>query len=153
MHALYTLSVFLHVLAACTWIGSMIFFAAAVVPAIRRPEYAAVMPKLVRIVGKRFRVLGWVSLSVLVLTGTANLFYFRGFGLSELSTAAFWRTDFGQALGWKLAFVTLVLVATAAHDALSSRQTPGARRLASWLGRATLLLSIAALLFAVRLVR
>jgi uncharacterized membrane protein len=69
MHTLYTLSVFVHILAACSWIGAMIFFAVAVVPVIRRPEYRSVFAELVRDVGARFRVLGWVSVLVLIATG------------------------------------------------------------------------------------
>ena len=87
MHALYTLSVFVHVLAACAWIGGMIFFGAVIVPVVRRPEYAGLFPDLVRRVGARFRVLGWVCLVVLVGTGIANLAV-RGFGVAEIMSAA-----------------------------------------------------------------
>jgi uncharacterized membrane protein len=145
MHVLYTLSVFVHVLAACAWIGAMIFFAVAVVPVVRRPEYRSVFADLVRRVGARFRVLGWTCIVLLVATGVANL-ALRGV-LGQLATGAFWATDFGHALAYKLVFVVLVVLATAAHDLLS-----GARS-ARWLGRSTLLLSLGVLLFAVWLVR
>jgi uncharacterized membrane protein len=145
MHALYTLSVFVHVLAACAWIGAMIFFAVAVVPVVRRPEYRSVFADLVRGVGARFRVLGWVSIVLLVTTGVANL-AFRGV-LSQLAMGAFWATEFGRTLAYKLVFVVLVIGATAAHDLFSSARS------ARWLGRSTLVLSLAVLLFAVWLVR
>jgi uncharacterized membrane protein len=164
MHALYTLSVFVHVLAACAWIGAMIFFVVAVVPVVRRPELRAVSLDLVRRVGARFRVLGWTCLIVLVATGITNL-ALRGF-LPQLTMGAFWRTDFGRTLTYKLVAVVLVVIATAAHDLLSGasamrrlQQDPSSpaaqriRRMASWLGRSTLLLSLAVLLFAVWLVR
>jgi putative copper export protein len=164
MHALYTLSVFVHVLAACAWIGSMIFFAVAVVPVVRRPEFRTVSADLVRRVGARFRVLGWTCVLVLVATGIANL-ALRGF-VPQLTMGAFWSTDFGRTLAHKLVAVLLVVVATAGHDLLlgaramrrlqedpSSPVAQRTRRMASWLGRSTLLLSVAVLLFAVWLVR
>ena len=165
MSTLYTVSVFVHVLAACAWIGAMIFFAVVVVPVIRRPEYAAVTVDLVRAMGARYRQLGWVSIAVLVATGITNL-SLRGFGVAEIASRAFWRTPFGQVLSYKLGFVALTIVATALHDVLfgarsmrklaSDPRSPAAqrvRRTASWLGRATLVLSLAVLLFAVWLVR
>ncbi len=165
MSTLYTLSVFVHVLAACTWIGAMIFFAVVVVPVIRRREFAAVTVDLVRAMGARYRLLGWVSITVLVLTGIANL-ALRGFGVAEILSRPFWRTPFGHVLFYKLGFVALTILATAMHDVLfgarsirklaSDPRSPAAqrvRRTASWLGRATLVLSLGVLLFAVWLVR
>jgi uncharacterized membrane protein len=164
MYALYTLSVFVHVLAACAWIGAMIFFAVAVVPVVRRPEFRTVFADIVRRVGARFRVLGWICVVALIATGIANL-ALRGL-LSQLTVGAFWSTDFGRTLAYKLVAVLLVVIATAAHDWLfgasamqrlardpSSPAAQRARRMASWLGRSTLLLSLAVLLFAVWLVR
>ena len=112
---LYIMSVWLHVVAATAWIGSMLFFAAVIVPAMRDPVAMAGAPALLRIVGRRYRVFGWSSLGVLIVTGVTNL-YFRGIRWSMLSESTFWSTEFGRALGWKLLFVALVLCATSAHD-------------------------------------
>jgi putative copper resistance protein D len=143
----------------------MIFFGVAVVPVIRRPEYKSVFADLVRHVGARFRVLGWACLILLAATGTSNL-ALSGIGLAQLSSAAFWSTGFGRALAYKLVAVLLVVLATGAHDVLFGARALGrlerdptsaaaqrARRVASWLGRTTLLLSLAVLLLAVWLVR
>lgn len=148
MQVLYTTSVILHVLAACTWVGALVFFAGVVIPTVRREEYATVRAQLVRAVGRRYRVLGWLSLSVLVATGVTNLLL-RGFGFDVLASAGFWRTDFGRTLAHKLVFVALALLSTAAHDFLALRS----RRVSSWLGRATLIFSLGAVVFAVYLVR
>jgi len=51
VHTLFTLSLIAHVLAACAWVGAMIFFAAVVVPVLRQKEYAGVYADLVRRVG------------------------------------------------------------------------------------------------------
>jgi len=161
----YAFFVWLHIVAACVWVGSMVFFAAVVVPVLRRPEtrpYAAV---LLRLLGARFRVLGWVALGVLLVTGTLNLHY-RGITWPAVVSPAFWSMGFGRLLAWKLALVALVAVVTALHDVLVGRsavrtltESPGSpkavriRTLASWLGRTTLLASLAILVIAVWLVR
>jgi hypothetical protein len=150
MSALYTLSVWVHVLAACAWVGSMIFFATAVVPVVRRPEFGDVSARMVRELGARFRVVGWTSLLVLVATGVANL-TFAGIGPAQLTSTAFWSAGFGRTLAFKLSAVLLVVIVTAVHDALSTKRD--ARRVASWLGRVVLVLSVVVVLLAVWLVR
>jgi len=150
MTALYTLSVYLHVVAACAWIGSMLFFSIVVVPVLRRPEQAAAAGPLVRAVGLRFRSFGWACIGILLTTGVTNL-ALRGVGFGTLASGAFWADGFGRALAYKLTAVAVVVGLTVAHDALSLR--PEARKAASWLGRLTLLASLAVVLFAVWVVR
>ena len=150
VHALYTISVYVHVIAACAWIGSMLFFSVVVVPVLRRPQQAAAALALVRQVGIRFRVFGWACIGTLLVTGVLNL-ALRGVGLDTLASRPFWADGFGRALACKLAAVVVVLGLTVAHDALSLR--PQVRRIASWLGRLTLLASLLVVLFAVWLVR
>jgi copper resistance protein D len=150
VHVLYTISVYVHVVAACAWTGSMLFFSIVVVPVLRRPEQAAAAGALVRQVGMRFRAFGWACIGTLLVTGVLNL-ALRGVRLDTLASGSFWADGFGRALACKLAAVVLVLVLTVTHDALSLR--PQARRIASWLGRLTLLASLLVVLFAVWLVR
>lgn len=158
----YTLTVWSHVAAAATWIGSMVFFAAVVVPVLRRHGGG---PALLAQMGSRFRVLGLSSLAVLVVTGIANL-HLRGIGWSVLRERGFWSTELGRPLAWKLGLVAFVLLSTGAHDLVLTKRAARAleadprspyavrhRRLASWLGRVVLLASLAILYFAVTLVR
>jgi uncharacterized membrane protein len=165
MGSLYALSVWLHILAATVWVGSMVFFAAVAVPVLRSPEMRAAAPRLLRLLGARFRVLGWVALLTLIATGIPNL-YFRGVRWAQLVDADFWATAFGRALACKLALVALVVAATGAHDFLTGKraldslerdptsvEAVRARRTASWLGRFVLLASLAILFFAAALVR
>ena len=146
--ALYALSVLVHVVAAMAWVGSMIFFSAVVIPVARRAEIQRGAPGLILALGKRYRALAWIALSVLVVTGVTNL-YFRGIGWSFLASRAFWATSFGRALGWKLGFVAAVIALTAAHDAFAMR----GRRTASWVGRIVLVASLAVVFFATAMVR
>lgn len=158
----YALTVWIHIAAAAVWIGSMVFFAAVVVPVLRHHRGD---PGLLAQIGARFRVLGLSSLAVLVATGVANL-YLRGITALALHERAFWSTDFGRLLAWKLGLVAIVLLSTAAHDLVLTRRATRAleadpcspyavrrRRLASWLGRFVLLASLAILYLALALVR
>lgn len=147
MHALYMVSVVVHIVAACAWIGSMIFFAAVVVPVARDPEYASVRASLVQRIGLRFRALGWVALGTLVVTGITNLSL--SMGLAPFASPGIWRTDFGKALSYKLALVVLVVGSTVLHDRLAVRS----RSASAMMGRVTLLLSIGVVIFAAMLVR
>ena len=78
MRSLYLFSVWLHILAAIVWIGGMAFLGLVLIPAMRLSEYRAVGASLTYWTGTRFRLIGWVCLSVLLLTGVFNLLY-RGF--------------------------------------------------------------------------
>ncbi len=161
----YNLCVWIHIIAATAWVGSMIFFAAVVVPTLRRPDLRASAPALIRSMGGRFRALGWVSLLVLIVTGVLQL-AIRGIGLSDFMKPEFHQAPFGRALDYKLGLVALVLLVSVAHDVLSGQRAvevmerdPGSARakrtrlIASWIGRVTMLLSLAVLFFAVALVR
>lgn len=162
MQWLYLLAVWIHVLAACAWVGSMLFFSAVLAPAMRVSGVSAARSPLMRSIGARYRRFGWASLAVLAVTGVFNL-HARGIGIDVLSSAAFWGSSFGHTLAAKLTFIALVLAATTGHDVFMrshrpppDRESPAAvayRRRASRLGRATLALSLLVVLFAVELVR
>lgn len=159
---MYQLVVWIHVLAACSWVGGISFFALVLVPALRH----APGPKthqLVRAVGRRFRVVGWSSMAILLVTGVANVLY--RIPASLLFTAELWQSHWGRMLALKLALVFAMFGVGVAHDVLGARAVnaaalePGspavlrARRLASGLGRALGLLALATVLVAVLLVR
>src|SRR5690242_18736621 len=141
---LYRVSVWLHLIAACAWVGGILFFAVVLAPVVRQQEPARAAA-LVRAVGRRFRSLGWVSLGALAVTGATNLL--SRYSLADLATAVFWTSPFGTVLTTKLALVAAVILVTIVHDAAGVRaaaaaaRDPGARetaqlrRLASWLGR------------------
>lgn len=162
---LYVASVWLHILAAATWVGGMIFLITVLVPVLRHPELRPQAAELISRTGMRFRLVGWVSLVILVVTGSFNLIQ-RGVGWNALSSAELWNTAFGRALAIKLALVALILCASALHDFVigpraarlwerdpDSVRVRGWRRTASWMGRANLLLALAVVAMAVILVR
>lgn len=154
MHTLYLLSVWLHILAAAVWIGGMVFLGVVLIPVLRQREPRSVRTQLLYQTALRFRWAGSATLGLLMVTGIANL-GFRGYGWSDLWSGALWQGAWGHTLGWKLALVGLVLAVSAAHDFyLGPRATrvmkaqpdsPEAkrwRRLSSWVGRLTVLLSL-----------
>lgn len=165
MHTLYLVSVWLHILAAMTWVGGMIFLVVVIVPMLRKPEMRERAGELFGVLGARFRVVGWIALGTLVLTGVFNTLQ-RGYRLEQLFSGAVFVGSWGHILELKLAFVWLVLVLGAIHDFwLGPRATrllregapaperERARRLASVLGRTTFAFSLAIVGLAVALVR
>lgn len=163
-HTLYVLFTWLHILSAATWAGGMFFLIFALVPAIRELPDRKMGVALVQSTGRRFKVIGWIALSVLILTGFGNI-WARGM-MALLPTADFWRFGFGKILGIKLALVGVTLLISGLHDFLVGpravevmRRDPDApatlklRRLASWMGRANFLLALTIILFGVMLVR
>lgn len=150
MPTLYAITVTIHILAACLWIGGMGLFAIVVVPVAKRTLDGPAARGMLRAVGTRFATVGWWALGTLIVTGIANL-GFRGV-LPLLGTASFWSSPFGTTLAAKLAAVTLVLVVSRVH-ALDARQPQARAARASSLGRATLGLSVVVVVLAVFLVR
>ena len=126
----------LHILAAITWIGGMLFVALVLVPVTRRLEDAALRARLFHAVGLRFRAVGWIALGVLVATGVVHL----------------WRHPFLLAsprFHVKLGLVALALILSALHDFILGPRAgapgadPAARVLASWVARANVLVVLA----------
>ena len=119
---------FLHVLAAMTWIGGMLFIALVLVPVMRGLDDVALRRRLVQATGRRFRVIGWIALGVLVATGLVNL----ALRPELLGVTRFWS---------KAALVVLALALSAVHDFVLGPRAgrpdvhPGARAQASWLAR------------------
>lgn len=161
MSALYYATVTLHVLAAMVWLGGMLFLGLVGAPALRAIEPPEMRQRLFRDIGLRFRSVGWWMITVLVVTGFANL-HFRGWDRA-LGSEAFWDTPAGHALAWKLISVTIMIVVQAFHDFVhgpranrhvaGSLQAIAARRLAVTLARVNAIVGVAVVAAAVRLAR
>lgn len=160
---MYLLGVTLHVLAAFLWLGGLFFLAAVGAPVLRRVEPADLRAGLFQKVGERFRLIGWIAIAVLVLTGFGNL-HFRGLlRIEVLGDPAFWTHSYGRTLAWKVALVTFMVGLAVLHDFVlgprASRLAPEstealrARRRAAWLARVNTLLGILLIAVSVRLAR
>jgi putative copper export protein len=124
---------FLHLAAALTWVGGMLFVALVLVPVTRRLEDPRLRRRLMHEAGVRFRNVGWIAMGVLVATGLVNAWL-----RPELLTLTrFWV---------KATLVALAIVLSALHDfVLGPRaarpDAPSSMRpAASWLARVNLLL-------------
>lgn len=123
---------FLHVLAAITWIGGMLFIALVLVP-ITRPLDPALRTRLIQVSGQRFRTISWIALALLVASGLASLAA-RPYLLQV------------PRFHVKLGLVVVVLILSVFHDfvlgprAGAPNADPALRRRASWLARVNLAL-------------
>lgn len=164
MYALYVTSVWLHILAATTWIGGMLFLVLVVVPWLRRGDRARAAAFL-RETGNRFRNVGWACFAVLVVTGTFNL-YVRGVRPGDFLRPEWRASGLGRAVSCKLLAFAAVLAVSAVHDFIvgpratvaveadpSSPRAQKLRRVAALLGRLNVLLALALVAFAVFIVR
>jgi putative copper export protein len=164
VHALYILSVWLHILAATLWIGGMGFLVLVVVPWLRGGG-RSVAGLLLRETGPRFRTVGWVCFGVLVVTGTFNL-WVRGVRFGSFGDPAWLGSPFGKAVVAKLLVFVVVLLVSAHHDFVvgprasvaieadpSSPETAQLRAKAQRAGRLNALLALLLVGLAVTLVR
>ncbi|MGH7721202.1 MAG: CopD family protein [Candidatus Dormibacteria bacterium] len=141
-----TLILFVHIIAACVWIGGQITIA-AVIPALRTH------PELTSIIGRRFQILAWTAFGVLILTGVGNVLGL-GMGWSDLTT-----TSQGRLLLDKLGLVLLSGGAATLHSLiLAPRQRTRVSRHAlsassAILGSASLLAALGAALYGVVIAR
>jgi copper resistance protein D len=134
-----------HVLAAITWIGGMLFVALVLVPVTRR-EDPALRTRLFHAVGVRFRTVGWIAVGLLVATGLGNL-WLRPY---------LWASP---RLRWKLGLVALALILAILHDFVLGPRSgapgadPSVRISASWLARINVLVVLVIVLLGLSLVR
>ena len=133
-----------HVLAAITWIGGMLFIALVVVPVTRRLPDPVLRSRLVQETGRRFRTVGWVALGLLVATGLLNL-WDRPYLLQ------------GPRFHGKLGLVVLALVLSVLHDFVLGPRAglpgadPSVRVRASWIARLNVLVALAVVLLGLAL--
>ena len=85
----------LHLMAAVIWVGGMIFTSLILQPVLRSAFPPPQRMQLYREVGNRFRVVQWVCLGILFLTGFQKLW-----GLRESPNVFY--SSFGWLLGLKL---------------------------------------------------
>ncbi len=105
-----TIVLWIHILAAISWVGGMIFVAFIVGPYVRRAFPPAERIPLMAAVGKRFSYLGWSAIFTLVCTGIYNAMRFLR------SWDALLDTNFGHILLVKMALVAVMIGLSIAHD-------------------------------------
>lgn len=154
------LLVWLHVLAAVSWIGGTIFLSLVLAPLVRSRKAAPEFMALFRLAARRFRVIVWSAIALLLTTGPV-LLHRRGLSVFD-------STEWPQILRIKLGLVAVLLFLTFAHDLLlgpqlrrisaisvsaRSRREQALVRFASWVPRVGVLLALGVLFAAVMLAR
>lgn len=160
MGRMYSTLVILHVLAAVTWIGGMIFLSLVLAPLVRGRKAAPEFMALFRSAALRFRPLVWVAMAILLTTGPMLL---ARRGLSTIEPAAW-----PAIVTVKLALVGLLLFLTLLHDLVlgprvsrvsaipEPQRTKGEQvvfKTARWLPRLSLFVALAVLWAATSLAR
>lgn len=157
---MYSTLVILHLLAAVTWVGGMIFLSLVLAPLVRGRKAAPEFMALFRSAALRFRPVVWISIAILLTTGPMLL---SQRGLSVMQPAA-WPV----IVNMKLSLVGLLLVLTLLHDLVlgprvghvsaipESQRTKGEHivfKTARWLPRLSLLIALAVVVAAAILAR
>ncbi len=171
----YEAMVMLHILAATVWLGGMLFLTLVLVPITRRLQQPGLAGMLFSVAGRRFRNISWITIMVLIVTGSATL-YHRGVRWETVTSGRLFEGEFGALLLIKLVIVGVLMVLSLVHDfilgpratKLMERQgnsNPGrpstenlakASKLRVWtsmLARISLTLAIALIVLAVMMVR
>ncbi|HEX3204104.1 MAG TPA: DUF4149 domain-containing protein [Nitrospiraceae bacterium] len=157
--AMMMLLAWVHVLAAVTWIGGMVFLSVVILPVFRRGSFGADRRILFQTLARRFRVLVWVTIAILLVTGPLLVSSRTG----TLEASEEWHT----LLHLKLWLVAGLVLLTAVHDLWlgpfvgrlrrnGSESSPADHllvRLSVVVARSGLVLAVAVLFLAVALTR
>jgi uncharacterized membrane protein len=157
---MYSTLVALHLLAAVTWIGGMMFLSIVLAPLVRGRKAAPEFMALFRSAALRFRPIVWGAIAVLLATGPM-LLSLRGI---HVTSPASWP----GIVTVKLMLVALLLFLTLLHDLVFGPQVsrvsaiPDSQRTSSeqvvfktarWLPRVSLLIALAVVIAATMLAR
>ncbi|TKS61152.1 MAG: hypothetical protein EWM72_00639 [Nitrospira sp.] len=152
--------IWIHLLAAISWIGGMIFLSLVLAPLVRSQNAAPEFMALFRSAALRFRLVVWSAAAVLLATGPM-LLHQRGLHILDLS-------QWPRVLRIKIGLVVVLLVLTVTHDLLlgpqirkisaipDSARTSWEQVLAqssAWVPRLALILALGVLFSAVILAR
>jgi uncharacterized membrane protein len=159
----FVVSMWIHLLAAITWIGGLLFITMVLVPTLRMPELRSSALVLLRVTGRKFQRIAYATLVTLVATGTTNVLLKAG---SWDAVGALLPTTYGHLLTAKVGLVLVVIALALYHDFVVGPAATRAmeadprgnaamalRRRASWIGRINTLLSLVIMTLALLLVR
>lgn len=157
---MYLTLIILHILAAVSWVGGMIFLSLVLAPLVRSRKAVPEFMALFRSAALRFRPIVWLAMAILLMTGPM-LLSLRGVALANPSS-------WPGIVTAKLMLVALLLFLTLLHDLVlgpqvsrvtaipESQRTAGEQvvfKTARWLPRVSLLLALAVVITAALLAR
>ena len=172
---MYQAAVFIHLASAIIWVGGSLFLALVLIPVLRRfaptpgqpPPDTALPPDLLGLIARRFRLISWICIVLLVATGLYILPTRYGIGFAEFFSLG---GHFVATLQVKVGLVAIVIWLSVVHDfvigPLTSRlldemragaEPPGylpfLRRSVIWIARINVLLMILIVIVAVTMTR
>ncbi len=120
----YQVAVFIHLLAAMTWIGGTLFLIMVMVPLSRGIiEPPALGIRVLTQAARRFRVVAWASIILLVITGAFIATDQWRITLDVFLTGG---GHFVRVLQIKVGLVALIIVLSAVHDFVLGPRIAGA---------------------------
>jgi putative copper export protein len=134
-----TFVLWVHIVAACVWIGGQITVA-AIIPLLREHR------ELARRVGRRYQVVAWPAFAVLIITGVLNV------GDAGLHWSQLLDSSAGRTLVVKLVLVVLSGLAAGVHSFLQAPRrhaTGGSAVGSAVLGSMSLIAALLAALYGV----
>jgi len=172
---MYQAAVFIHLASAIIWVGGSLFLALVLIPVLRRftpvpgqpSDTPTVPPDMLGSVARRFRVISWICIVLLVATGLYILPTRYGIGFDDFFSLG---GHFVGTLQVKVALVAIVIWLSVIHDfiigPLTSRlldemragatppgYLPLLRRCVIWIARVNVLLMILIVIVAVTMTR
>jgi uncharacterized membrane protein len=150
----------LHILAAMSWIGGMMFLSLVLAPLMRRESASPEFTTFFRSCARRFRVVVWLAMGTLLATGPILL--------SQRNIDVMNPATWSPIVNMKLGLVALLILLTLLHDlaigpwasevslipeSARTRREHNLVRTARWLPRLSLLIALAVILVAVVLAR
>ena len=169
---MYQAAVFIHLASAIIWVGGSLFLALVLIPVMRRfapapGEPPTLPPDLLDLIARRFRLISWICIALLVATGLYFLPTRYGIGFAEFFSLG---GHFVANLQIKVGLVAIVIWLSVIHDfiigPLTSRlldemragaEPPGylplLRRCVIWIARINVLLMILIVIVAVTMTR
>ncbi|CAI8052559.1 hypothetical protein GBAR_LOCUS28733 [Geodia barretti] len=169
---MYQAAVFIHLASAIVWIGGSLFLALVLIPVLRRfappPGQTPVLPPdMLGTLARRFRVISWICIVLLVATGLYILPTRYGIGFAEFFSLG---GHFAATLQLKVALVAVVIWLSAMHDFIIGPYTnrlieamlagaeppgylPALRKAVVWIARINVLLTILIVAVAVTMTR
>jgi uncharacterized membrane protein len=169
---MYQAAVFIHLASAMIWIGGSLFLALVLIPVMRRYAPAPGQPPVLPVdmlgnMARRFRVISWVCIVLLVATGLYILPTRYGIGFADFFSLG---GHFAATLQVKVALVAVVIWLSAMHDFIigpytnrlieamqAGAEAPGylplLRKTVVWIARINVLLTILIVAVAVTMTR
>ena len=149
---LVKVALFLHVISAIFWVGGMLFITLVVAPFLKTMPNPADRSKVYQFVGRKYRLLGWIAIIILLVTGPVLLYTIYGISMPDIFLTSLHSTPIGKTLSIKLTLVVVIVLSSLIHDfwlGPKARNSPKFSLIAKIFGRGNLFVALLIVIFAV----